>query len=58
MLELLLRALQDAVRGDHVEVTKLLLDHGGKIFEDGKVMSSCRKSCTQTLCLCKAHICK
>lgn len=37
MLEIFLCALQDAVRGDHVEVTKLLLDHGGKIFEDGKV---------------------
>lgn len=40
MLEIVMNALQDAVRGDHVEVTKLLLDHGGKISEDGKVMTS------------------
>lgn len=34
-------ALQDAVRGDHLEVTKLLIDHGGKIFQDGNVSISC-----------------
>jgi hypothetical protein len=28
---------QDGVRGEHMEVTKLLLDHGGKIYEDTKV---------------------
>ena len=29
--------LQDAVRGEYVEETKLLLDRGGKIYENGKV---------------------
>ena len=27
---------QDAVRGEYVEETKLLLDKGGKIHENGK----------------------
>jgi len=34
-------ALQDAVRGDHLEVTKLLIDHGGKIVQEGNVSISC-----------------
>ena len=29
--------MQDAVRGEYVEETKLLLDRGGKIYENGKV---------------------
>ena len=33
---------QDAVRGDYVEISKLLIDHGAKIHEDGKVRSSVR----------------
>ena len=28
--------VQDAVRGEYVEETKLLLDKGGKIYENGK----------------------
>ena len=28
--------VQDAVRGEYVEETKLLLDKGGRIYENGK----------------------
>ena len=28
--------VQDAVRGEYVEETKLLLDKGGQIYENGK----------------------
>jgi hypothetical protein len=30
--------LEDAVRGDFREVAKLLVDHGGKVLEDGKLI--------------------
>lgn len=29
--------LQDAVRGDFNELSKLLIDHGGKVWSDGQV---------------------
>ena len=34
--------LEEAVRGDFAEVAKLLVDHGGKIQEGGKVRGACK----------------
>lgn len=31
-------SMQDAVRGDFNELSKLLIDHGGKVWTDGQVM--------------------
>ena len=31
--------LQDAVRGEFHELSKLLIDHGGRVWTDGQVMS-------------------
>ena len=31
-------SMQDAVRGDFNELSKLLIDHGGKVWSDGQVM--------------------
>ncbi len=37
---------QDAVRGEFREVAKLLIDHGGKVYEDGQVRYSAASAAT------------
>ncbi len=33
--------LEDAVRGDFTDLSKLLIDHGGKVWTEGKVSTPC-----------------
>ena len=40
MTTVLCGSMQDAVRGDFIEVSKLLIDHGAKVLHEGKVCMS------------------
>lgn len=50
-------SLQDAVRGDFNELSKLLIDHGGKVWSDGQVTQP-QDSCALHLQICHmpAHV--